>query len=180
MTVQQAEPLELPEHMEPDNPLWRYALAQWQDPQVAEACLDLQSEGWSVSRILCAGWLATQGQSFSGVEDAKVTEWRSRVTGCLRSARKSVPRANDHGVELRDTLARAELLAEQLELALAWQTLKESEAERGIMQESGTIIGQNLVAAAPSDNIPTRVKPHLELLASRLAGQTTRGGPSCS
>tara|TARA_Y100000588_G_C13922753_1_gene782228 strand:- start:430 stop:681 length:252 start_codon:yes stop_codon:yes gene_type:complete len=83
-------------------------------------------------------------------------------------------------VELRDTLARAELLAEQLELALAWQTLKESEAERGIMQESGTIIGQNLVAAAPSDNIPTRVKPHLELLASRLAGQTTRGGPSCS
>ena len=55
MTVQQAEPLELPEHMEPDNPLWRYALAQWQDPQVAEACLALQSEGWSVSRILCAG-----------------------------------------------------------------------------------------------------------------------------
>ena len=180
MTVPQTESLNLPATMEPDNPLWRYALACWQNPELAEACLTLQACDWSVTRILCAGWLGVNGHLFTGVEDAKVTEWRSRVTGCLRSARKSVPRANDHGVELRDTLAKAELLAEQLELALIWQTLKESEAERGNMQKSGTIIEQNLVAAAPSDNIPTRVKSHLELLASRLAGQTTRGGPSCS
>ena len=77
-------------------------------------------------------------------------------------------------------MAKAELLAEQLELALIWQTLKESEAERGNMQKSGTIIEQNLVAAAPTHGIPEGIKPHFELLASRLAGQTTRGGPSCS
>lgn len=180
MTVQHTEPLELPAGMEPDNPLWRYALAHWRDPDVAGACLELQSEGWSVSRILCAGWLATRGQPFSGVEDAKVTEWRSRVTGCLRSARKSVPRANDPGRELRDTLAKAELLAEQLELALAWHTLTELEPESGKMQDPCTIIRQNLMAAAPSRDIPLRLTPLLDLLVGRLTDQATRGHTSCT
>ncbi|MGC8119954.1 DUF2390 domain-containing protein [Marinobacter sp. VGCF2001] len=180
MTVQHAEPLELPTDMEPDNPLWRYALAQWQDPEIARVCLELQSEGWSVTRILCAGWLATRGQAFSGAEDAKVTEWRTRVTGCLRSARKSVPRANASGEALRETMAKAELLAEQLELALAWQSLSTTKPEIGHMQEPGTLIRQNLFAAAPCRNISRRQTHQLDLLASRLADQTTGGETPCT
>src|SRR5690554_1535798 len=112
MTVPQTEPLNLPATMEPDNPLWRYALACWQNPELAQACLTLQTRDWSVTRILCAGWLGVNGHLFTGVEDAKVTEWRARVTGSIRSARKSIPRHHNGCRDLREALARAELQAE--------------------------------------------------------------------
>ena len=180
MTVQQAEPLELPEHMEPDNPLWRYALAQWQDPQVAEACLELQSEGWSVSRILCAGWLATQGQSFSGVEDAKVTEWRDRVTGSIRSARKSIPRHHEDCRQLREALASAELQAEQTELALAWQSIMTLNPETGTMQDTTAAILRNLDVAAPARTPEPDQMNQLHTLAAQLADTARGDSQPCS
>jgi len=112
MTASQPEPLNLPVTMEPDNPLWRYALACWQKPELAQGCLELQTLGWSVTRVLCAAWLGLNGRVFTGIEDAKVTEWRSRVTGSIRSARKSIPRHHEGCRLLREALASAELQAE--------------------------------------------------------------------
>lgn len=175
MTVPQTESLNLPATMEPDNPLWRYALACWQNPELAEACLTLQAFDWSVTRILCAGWLGVNGHLFTGVEDATVTEWRSRVTGSIRSARKSISRHHNGCRDLREALARAELQAEQTELALAWHTLTPRYPETGNMHNRKAAILQNLLAAAPHREADTRAPVSLDTLAGLLAA--TAGEP---
>ncbi|KPQ27313.1 MAG: hypothetical protein HLUCCX14_15530 [Marinobacter excellens HL-55] len=172
MTVPQTEPLALPATMEPDNPLWRYALACWRKPELAEICLDLQAQGWSVTRILCAGWLGANGHTFTGVEGAKVTEWRARVTGSIRSARKSIPRNHNACRELREALAKAELQAEKSELALAWQHLNSSNPGTGTMLDRNTAILQNLLAAAPLRNSEAETTASLKTLAILLATAT--------
>ncbi|MET4026975.1 uncharacterized protein (TIGR02444 family) [Marinobacter sp. MBR-99] len=177
MTVPQTESLNLPATMEPDNPLWRYALACWQNPELAEACLALQACDWSVTRILCAGWLGVNGHPFTGVEDAKVTEWRARVTGSIRSARKSIPRHHNGCRDLREALARAELQAEQTELALAWHTLTTRYPETGNMHNRKAAILQNLLAAAPYREADTRAPTSLDTLAEHLAAATGEPRP---
>ncbi|MBR9869940.1 MAG: DUF2390 domain-containing protein [Gammaproteobacteria bacterium] len=179
MTITQTDPLTLPALMEPDNPLWRYALACWQKPELAETCLDLQAQGWSVTRILCAGWLGVNGRTFTGIEDAKVTEWREHVTGRIRSARKSIPR--DHGPtqELRSALAKAELQAEQTELALAWQTLYERNPEVASMQNCTTVTVQNLLSAAPLTTRELHPMTQITKLAGLLAEHSPRSTEPC-
>lgn len=174
MTRLEPEPLNLPDALPTDNPLWRYALACWQNPDVVKTCLELQTKGWSVTRILCAGWLGQNGQRFTGVEDAKVTEWRSRVTGSIRSARKSICKQSALHQPLRETLAKAELEAEQTELALAWQTLNQQNPETSAMHNRITSIQHNLLAAAPEQT----PDPNLEAMLGKLAEQlaTTPSG----
>lgn len=175
MSTPNAALTELPVSIQPDNPLWRYALAQWQNPDLARDCLELQSSGWSVTRILCAGWLGNQGCPFSGSEGATVTEWRSRVTGSIRNARKAIPRSHGDCEALREALAAAELQAERIELALAWQTLKNLTPENGTVPEPVTQIRQNLVAAAPCDSLPADTAELLDSLACQLAGAQPGG-----
>ena len=170
MNQREPEPLTLPDALTTDNPLWRYALQQWRNPTVVETCLALQSVGWSVTRILCAGWLGQNGQRLTGEESAKVTEWRSRVTGAVRSARKSIPKDCQVLAGLRDTLARAELEAEQTELALAWHTFNSSTPESPDMPNPARLIRQNLQAAAPDTNRRSANHDLLDQLAGQLAG----------
>ena len=169
MNQREPEPLTLPDALTTDNPLWRYALQQWRNPAVVETCLFLQSTGWSVTRILCAGWLGQNGQRFTGEESAKVTEWRSRVTGAVRGARKSIPKDCQALAGLRDTLARAELDAEQTELALAWHTFNSSTPESPDMPDPARLIRQNLEAAAPDTAGHSANHARLDQLAIELA-----------
>src|SRR5690554_8119022 len=87
------------------------------------------------------------GRVFTGFEDAKVTEWRDRVTGSIRSARKSIPRHHEDCRQLREALASAELQAEQTELALAWQSIMTLNPETGTMQDTTAAILRNLDVA---------------------------------
>ena len=170
MTVfQPDDAITLPGNLEPDNPLWRYALACWQVPALAEHCLSLQAKGWSVTRILCAGFLGQQGFRFNGQEAATVTEWRSRVTVQIRSARQALSRDPGPTQALRKRLAEAELQAEQTELALAWYTLKELAQEASPMNERHTTILDNLMAAAPDHSSARHATESLYLLATLLA-----------
>lgn len=139
----------LPENLEPDNPLWHFALTFWQRSSVQKTCLALQNEGWSITRILCAGWLALNDKSYTGIEDATVTEWRDRVTGSLRAIRTSIPKAQAPYEALRTNIASLELAAERIELALAWQALTKSNSEQNSMYEREKLIRYNLAAAAP-------------------------------
>lgn len=142
--------MELPAHLEPDNPLWRYALAVWQHVPAQKACLALQNEGWSVTRILSAGWLARHDRLYTGIEDATVTEWRDRVTGCLRATRVSMPKAAAPYSSLRSNVAALELEAEKIELALVWLTLTARNPELSDMHVRDNLIRTNLAAAAPA------------------------------
>ncbi|AOY90282.1 TIGR02444 family protein [Marinobacter salinus] len=161
--------LDLPENLEPDNPLWRFALKVWQDPGAQKNCLALQQQGWSVTRILCAGWLALDGKSYTGIEDATVTEWRDRVTGALRAARKWLPKANADCSALREGIAGLELEAERIELALAWHWLTYKPPEDSNMQGCDKLIRNNLEAAAPLPGSIRNAAPQLNALASTLA-----------
>ncbi|WP_296934165.1 DUF2390 domain-containing protein [uncultured Marinobacter sp.] len=162
-------PLELPADLEPENPLWRFALAFWKHPDVQNSCLALQDKGWSVTRILGAAWLALSGRVFTGVEDATVTEWRNRVTVALRSARKSLPGSADNCRNLRTGIAGLELEAEQIELALSWRTLMTNNPESADMQGRDTLIITNLVAAAPTSPVDDSARALLNTLADTLA-----------
>ena len=155
--------------LEPDNPLWRFAIAFWQKANVQDSCLALQQRGWSVTRILCAAWLALNGRSYTGLEDATVTEWRSRVTGALRAVRKSLPKTTANFNNLRTGVAGLELEAERIELALAWQTLMTLNPETGNMHGREQLIHENLEAAAPATTVDRGATPLLNTLASALA-----------
>ncbi|GGE66495.1 hypothetical protein GCM10011533_18460 [Streptosporangium jomthongense] len=158
------ESMVLPENLEPDNPLWRFALIFWQDSLAQETCLALQNEGWSVTRILCAGWLALNGRIYSGFEDATVTEWRDRVTGSLRTIRLAIPKAQAAYKALRSTLASLELEAERIELALAWRNLMSRNPEHSNMDAGDTLILSNLAAAAPAVHSGKDTTPLLNTL----------------
>lgn len=162
-------PLDLPADLEPESPLWRFALVFWRLPEVPGACLALQEQGWSVTRILCAAWLALSGRAFAGVEDATVTEWRDRVTGALRAARKSLPDTPCRYHQLRTGIAGLELEAEQIELALAWRTLMINNPEPSDMHGRDTLIRTNLAAAAPASRIDYGAGLLLNTLATVLA-----------
>lgn len=161
--------LALPANLQPDNPLWRFALAFWQFDNVQAQCLALQQQGWSVTRLLSAGWLALHGRRYSGLEDATVTEWRERVTGALRAIRQALPKADAEPGKFRAGVASLELDAERMELALAWQTLTTNDPETGDMQGSRELIRANLVAAAPTAGAADRMRPQLNTLAGTLA-----------
>jgi len=160
--------MELPENLEPDNPLWHFALTFWQHLPAQKACLALQNEGWSVTRILCAGWLALNGRTYTGIEDATVTEWRDRVTGSLRAIRTSVPRAQASYNALRTNLANLELEAERIELALAWRSLTAPNSEQSTMDEREKLIRINLTAAAPASGTTVDTRQFLSTLGDLL------------
>lgn len=162
-----ADTLDLPEILEPDNPLWRFALRFWALPGVRDHCLALQQEGWNVTQILCAGWLAVNGRSYTGIEDATLTEWRHRVTGVLRALRKSLPKGHSGCLSLRNTIASAELEAEQIELALAWHRFKRGHPEN-TMQGSHRLVRQNLKSAAPAAGLTPAAQFSLNPLATVL------------
>lgn len=164
-----ARPLVLPTPLEPESPLWRFALEAWHKPGFREVCLALQAQGWSVTRILSAGWLALAGRPYTGFEDATLTEWRSRVTGALRTARQAIPKEAAQCRGLRAGIADLELEAEQLELALAWRTIKNDPAEDRDMQGCTELIQTNLAAAAPSPGAVGDAMPLLNTLATLLA-----------
>jgi uncharacterized protein (TIGR02444 family) len=154
----------LPENLEPDNPLWHFALTFWKHLPAQEACLALQNEGWSVTRILSAGWLALNGRAYTGIEDATVTEWRDRVTASLRAIRTSVPKAQTAYNALRTNLASLELETERIELALAWRSLTAPNSEQSTMDERDKLIRTNLIAAAPASGITVDTRQFLSTL----------------
>ncbi|MBU2954718.1 TIGR02444 family protein [Marinobacter sp. F3R08] len=166
-------PLQLPADLELENPLWRFALVFWKLPDVQGACLALQNQGWSVTRILCAAWLALSGRVFTGIEGATVTEWRDRVTVALRSARKSLPGNTDNCQKLRTGIAGLELEAEQIELALSWRTLMTDNPEHAEMQVRKELIITNLMAAAPTSSVDDCASPLLNTLVNTLAHFST-------
>lgn len=167
--------MELPAKLQTDNPLWHFALAFWQLEDARQACLALQDQGWSVTRLLCAGWLALEGRRYNGQEDAKLTKWRQEVTGVLRSIRRSLPKDRQATGKLRTLVARLELQAERTELALAWHALSSVPKEYDTMQGRRLLIAHNLNRAASRPGQTRAAAALLEQLAGLLAG-FSRGG----
>lgn len=169
-----------PSDLSLDNPLWRTALSLWSDAAVAEACLALQSQGLSVSRLLTGIWLAAHGVSWTGDEDAAIRAWRADCTGVLRQLRQTLAK-NTPADTLRDALKRAELEAERLELAWIYQTRRHdchNMYEFSVYNEE--LLIRNLRAATLQGDNPTAFEAGMNQLinALRAAHDTAADIPS--
>lgn len=157
-----------------DSALWQFALGLWRVPEAEVLCLALQTKGWSVTRILCASWLASLGRPYID-EPEEVSQWRETVTVRLRSIRQSVPKDVPALSKLRQQLAATELEAERVELALAFTAFKpENEALEPLQGVTYTLFRCNLYAAAPdAQAIDQEARRLIDSLTELLARHTT-------
>jgi uncharacterized protein (TIGR02444 family) len=111
-----------------DNPFWRFSLAVYGKPGVADECLALQRRlGTDVNVLLFCAWAgAARGALLSGGDVAEIAElaqpWHDAVVRPLRAVRngvKAMPEFEHAEVQmLRKEILAAELHAEQVEQAL--------------------------------------------------------------
>lgn len=111
-----------------DHPLWRFSLALYGAPGVAEACLGLQDRhGADVNVVLLILWRAVQGREVPEPAMKAVLavsrDWQAQVVGPVRAARRSARRAmaaSPAAADLYPRLKQAELACEHAEqMALA-------------------------------------------------------------
>ena len=159
----------IPEEADPENPLWHFACRFWALSPAREICLELQGRGWSVTRILCAAWLASSGRPFSGLESHTVIEWRNQVTEPLRSARKYITKNNPRTAIVRECIARSELEAERVELALAYQALTSDKQTGNGEKPTASLARNNLLAAAPDKTLDNGTGRMLDALTRELS-----------
>ena len=119
---------EPPDDLLLDNPLWQYVLTLWPYERFAQHCLEAQSQGLSVTRILVALFCASRHQHAPEHELSGISQWRHAVTAHLRSLRMQLPKHARAVSPLRETVKKAELDAEQLELAWWWRSLAHDES----------------------------------------------------
>ncbi len=75
------------------SPFWRFSVAFYRQPGVAQACLELQDRcGVDVNLLLFLLWMARAGRSLAGDDvkalDARLSRWRSEVVRPLRDMRR--------------------------------------------------------------------------------------------
>ncbi|WP_421841329.1 TIGR02444 family protein [Marinobacter algicola] len=149
--------------------MWRFACRFWESSAAREACLGLQDRGWSVTRLLCAAWLATSGKVLPGTESAQVTAWRRDVTEPLRSVKKAITKNNPRTAMVREYIARSELEAERVELALAYQALISDKHTGSGEVATANLALSNLLAAAPEKTMDNETGSLLDILTRELS-----------
>jgi uncharacterized protein (TIGR02444 family) len=159
----------IPEDADPENPLWQFACRFWESSPAMDICLALQDRGWSVTRILCAAWLAASGNVFSGIESQRVAEWRCQVTEPIRSAKKYITKNNPCTAIVRECIARSELEAERVELALAYQALVSDKHTGSGETPLASLALNNLFAAAPEKTLDNETASLLDALTRELS-----------
>jgi uncharacterized protein (TIGR02444 family) len=109
----------------PADRFWRFSLALYDRPGVAEACLALQDRhGLDVNILMWCGWHAAEGRDLTAAgiaaAEAAVIEWQVAVIGSLRTIRRrlkgglrNLPAEAVEGLRL--AIKAAELEAERIE-----------------------------------------------------------------
>ena len=143
-----------------DGPLWRFALEFYALPGVAEACLTLQDEAQiDVIQLLTAIYadlVLRQPLSSKDVAELgrQAVEWRSATVLPLRDIRRFLKPERDGFPEerhlLREKVKAAELLAEQIQLAITERWLSRREPGPGLpAQEVFALLMQEDVSGQP-------------------------------
>jgi uncharacterized protein (TIGR02444 family) len=114
--------------LQSDNPFWRFSLAVYGKPGVADECLALQRAlGTDVNVLLFCAWAGSARRALLSARDvAEIAEmtrpWHEAAVRPLRSVRDTVKAMPEfaHGEvkALRKEILAAELHAEQVEQAL--------------------------------------------------------------
>jgi uncharacterized protein (TIGR02444 family) len=115
------------DHLELDNPFWRFSLRVYGVRQIAETCLLLQDTiGIDVNLLLFGAWAGWElGKSISNDEfvelEDQVAEWRTLVIEPVRKARRFLRTHKGSAIELDQfakEMSKMELAAEQIEQAI--------------------------------------------------------------
>jgi uncharacterized protein (TIGR02444 family) len=109
-----------------DNPFWRFSLAVYAAPGVADECLALQdTRGIDVNMLLFCAWLGARRTALTADDlapiEAGARPWREAAVQPLRAARRGIKalKAADNDIAaLRNDVAALELRAEQIEQAM--------------------------------------------------------------
>lgn len=112
----------MPTSSSTENEFWRFSLAVYASPGVAEECLSLQHRfALDVNVLLFAAWLgrvrhiALSARDLQAI-DAEVRPWREKVVKPLREVRLLIKGWPEDAVKaLREKLKTAELDAERIE-----------------------------------------------------------------
>lgn len=159
-----------------DGPQWRFALALYSAPGVAPACLALQERaGLDVVLMIALLHAAGNGRKTVTPEDIAalaqaVAPWREAAVLPLRMIRQALKSEElarlDKGV--RDQVKKAELLAEQVELAHLERLTGgyPSAASRTDAQALAALIADIVGPEAESDLLA----PHVTCIAEAAAG----------
>lgn len=136
-----------------DNPFWRFSLAVYAQPGVADECLALQGElDIDVNVLLFCAWFGAERKLVLGDEafaaiDACVQDWHESVVRPLRAVRqtmKAMPDMADDTVKaLRKDIAAAELRAEQIEQAKLFEI---ADAIAQAARAGGDAVAANIAA----------------------------------
>ncbi|MDU0342571.1 TIGR02444 family protein [Bosea rubneri] len=143
-----------------DGQLWRFALEFYALPGVAEACLTLQDQAdVDVIELLAAIYaerVLLQPLSSEDVADLhrQTAEWRGATVLPLREIRRVLKPPRDGFPEerhlLREKVKAAELLAEQIQLAITEQWLGQRAAKSGLsIREVFALIPKDDAAGQP-------------------------------
>lgn len=114
--------------LELENPLWRFALTLWQNPDLQTHLMRLQNlYGQRVNSIIAAAWYTGRpNASASSLRQATVDtlEWHIRHVRPLRSERLALA---SHESERKKALLAQELEAEQIEIARLYAILNQTD-----------------------------------------------------
>jgi uncharacterized protein (TIGR02444 family) len=140
----------------PSDPFWQYSLAIYAQPDVADACINLQDEfGLDVNLVLACLWSDAEGPGRLDSEHIRklvngTRDWQEKVVKPLRGLRRyskhepaGVP--DDLRKVFRPALQAVELDAEHVEQLIISKTLREF-GTRGVNRGNGGDAVQNLLA----------------------------------
>ena len=148
-----------------DNPFWRFSLAVYAAPGVADECLALQdAQGIDVNVLLFAAWLGSRRvvvtEEHLAVIESTVRPWRDQVVRPLRGVRRDIKTRADAAQEdfaaLRTDVAALELRAEQLEQAMLYD------------------MAANLIDPAATATPQSAVRRNISLLLAQLDAEPAR------
>jgi uncharacterized protein (TIGR02444 family) len=108
------------------NEFWRFSLAVYGQPGVAEECLGLQDKfGLNINLLLFCAWLGRRGivltrEDLEGASRS-IASWHDHVVRPLRGARRQMKLHHEDVSALRTQVLRVEIEAEQVEQATLFE-----------------------------------------------------------
>lgn len=147
----------------PEGPFWRFSVAFYARPGVAEACLALQDRaGADVNLVLLALWLGARGHRLDGATGRRLARlargWQRAMVTPLRQVRRRLKAATglpwpEPVAALRRDLAAVELALEQVEQSLlegALGDVADLAADPAVMRHNLAALGLERLVTAPA------------------------------
>lgn len=127
--------------------VWKFTVALYGRPRIAELCLELQDRcGLDVNMLLFMLWLGRKGYAPHSIAalEAAVRDWRENVILPLRATRRHLRSwERTEAQKLRESVKRDELAAERVEQQLLCEAVE-------------SVPAKNAMAAAHAYLSPTR------------------------